>query len=180
MSMKSLIIVFSSREKGNSEHIAEFIQSNLRKNEEIFCFSSHRIAPCGNCRYECFLKDLRCPHCTDGEEVLLEKICRSDETIFVLPNYCDYPCANFFIFNERSNGFFQHHPERLDQYLKVPKKFIVISNSQSDHFRDAFTQHCCGDPEILFLSSKACETKTVGSELMNTKLARNLLEAFLQ
>lgn len=32
---------------------------------------------------------------------------------FSLPNYCNYPCANFFIFNERSQCYFQRQPKLL-------------------------------------------------------------------
>ena len=46
----------------------------------------------------------------------------SDLSYFIVPNYCDYPCANFFIFNERSQCFFQHHPE-----LRPLKEIIQLA-----------------------------------------------------
>lgn len=177
MIMKTKIVVFSSRKCGNCEHIAQYIKENLIHNCDIFYFSEHSIVPCGQCRYECF--DSFCPHANDGEVGLLENICRSDKTIFVLPNYCDYPCANFFIFNERSNGFFQGQAERLEQYLRVPKKFIVVSGSQSEHFMEAFWQHSDREPEILFLSAKACGTTSIGTVLMQSELAQNLVKEFI-
>lgn len=178
--MKAKIVVFSARKGGNCEHIAEYIRDYLRKSCEIFRFSEKCIVPCGDCRYECFAENGVCPHRTDGEVELLEGICRSDKTIFVVPNYCDFPCANFFIFNKRSNGFFQHHPERLEQYLNVPKKFIVVSNSKSSHFREAFVQHTDQEPEILFLSSRACDTVTTGNGLAQSETAQKMLYAFLK
>ena len=67
-----------------------------------------------------------------------------------LPNYCDYPCANFFAFNERIQRYFQDHPKRLDCYEGVPKKFIVISNTEKHNFRAVLQQHSAQEPEIHF------------------------------
>lgn len=178
MNMKQKIVVFSSRKNGNCEHIARFIQNDLRINGEIFYFSGKMIVPCGKCRYNCFQECGSCPHLADGEDKLLAEICAVEEAIFVLPNYCDFPCANFFIFNERSNSFFQHHPERLERYLQVPKKFIVVSNSQSDHFREAFAQHTDREPNILFVSSRACGTLTTGNGLMDSPVAQDQIRTF--
>lgn len=178
MCMNRTIVVFSSRKQGNCEHIAEYIKE-YENSWDIFYFSERSIVPCGVCSYECFT-GTHCPHLDDGEGELLAQICRSDEVIFVLPNYCDYPCANFFIFNERSNGYFQHHSELLQQYLAVPKKFIVVSNSQSSHFREAFQQHTDKEPEILFLSAKACGTVTTRNALMQSDSAVHLVQDFLK
>lgn len=178
--MNIKIVVFSSRKNGNCEKIARFISENIHINSNIFCFSEHHITPCGQCHYECFAKDGVCPHSTDGEVELLDGICHANQTIFVLPNYCDYPCANFFIFNERSNGYFQYHPERLDLYLNVPKKFIVVSGSGSEHFREAIWQHSATEPEILFVSAIKCGTASIENQLIHTEMAQNLIEDFLR
>ncbi len=85
---------------------------------------------------------------------LLEAICDADEAYLVVPNYCDHPCANFYIFNERSNCWFQNHPERLEQYLQVRKKFIVVSSGNQESFETAFRQHVEAAPEILYISAK--------------------------
>ena len=50
----------------------------------------------------------------------------SEMVYFELPNYCDYPCANYFIFNECSQCFFQRKPDLLEAYLTIPKRSIVI------------------------------------------------------
>ncbi len=62
----------------------------------------------------------------------MEAIVRSEITYFIVPNYCDYPCSNYYVFNERSQCYFQGKPALLDDYLKVPKRSIVVSNTNED------------------------------------------------
>lgn len=171
------IISFSARKQGNCEQIAEFVRKKLQ-NSTGFCFSEFQIHPCGNCNYDCFTNREGCPYISDREYALLDAICRSETSYFVVPNYCDYPCANFFIFNERSQCYFQGHSELLEQYLNVPKKFIVVSNSISENFRLAFAQHVCDEPEILFLSAKRHGKNSISGDLMALDEVRTELEIF--
>ena len=143
------IISFSSRKNGNCGKISELIGTKVA-NVQIFSFSDFQISPCGGCDYECFRSREACPHFGDMEYRLLDAVCRSERTNFVLPNYSDYPNAYLFIFNERCQCYFQGHPELLEQYLNVPKKFVVVSNSAGRNFQEAFTQHAADEPEILF------------------------------
>ncbi len=55
---------------------------------------------------------------------MLEAISDAAEMCFVVPNYSDHPCANFYIFNERSNCWFQNLPERLDQFDQAKLKLL--------------------------------------------------------
>lgn len=110
----------------------------------------------------------------------MDEICHSTIAFFVIPNYCDYPCANFFIFNERSQCYFQNHPEQLDQYLKVKKKFIIVSNSKAESFAKAFEQHTDQEPQILFLSARKHGHISTAGDLMNVDTAKAELEAFIQ
>lgn len=50
---------------------------------------------------------------------------------------------------------FNRNPELLGRYLSNPKKFLVVSNSNSEHFPEAFCQHTNVEPEVLFLSRNA-------------------------
>lgn len=109
----------------------------------------------------------------------MEAICQSETTCFIVPNYCDFPCANFFIFNERSQCYFQGRPEFLNQYLNVPKKFVVVSNSKSEVFPAAFVQHCAGEPEILYISPKKYQESSIFTDLVTFEEVRNELSAFL-
>ena len=122
------VVSFSSRAGGNCSQIGKLIRSSC-KDSQFFDFSSFTVHPCGECGYECFSEPEKCPWSADMENRLLDAIIRSDLVYFILPNYCDYPCANFFIFNERSQGFFQGRPDLLDAYEKVPKRAVVVSNT---------------------------------------------------
>ncbi len=110
---------------------------------------------------------------------MLDTVCRSDRAVFVVPNYCDFPCANFFIYNERSQCYFQGHPERLEAYLNVPKRFIVVSGSESGNFAEAFQQHTGLEPEILFLSAKKYGKQSIGKNLLTSGQAVADLTKFL-
>ena len=130
--MRVLVISFSARPHGNCDRISRMIQESCGYECTQFRFSQQQIHPCGRCSYECFEKEKACPYIEDPEYALLNDVCNHDLTYFVIPNYCDYPCANYFIFNERSQCYFQHKPELLDVFLNMRKKFIVISNTNAE------------------------------------------------
>lgn len=179
MDKNVLIISFSGRKNGNCDQISEFIRKGLG-DAEIFRFSESPVHPCGECACECFEDNRMCPHIDDGEYGLLERICLSDLVYFVVPNYCDYPCANFFIFNERSQVYFQGYRERLLEYEAIPKKFIVISNSDSPNFAAAFDYHCASEPEILYLSPKKYGKNSIAGDLLTAIEARAAINRFIE
>lgn len=172
------IVSFSGRKNGNCSRIAEIIQLTV-PNANILSFSDIHIQPCGGCEYECFRVRESCPYFSDPECDLLDTICKSEMVYFIVPNYCDHPNANFYIFNERSNCYFQGREDLLEQYLKVPKKFVVVSNSGSENFREAFTQHTNEEPDILFLSAKTFEKRSIDGDLMDCAAARAALKEYL-
>ena len=102
---------------------------------------------------------------------LLETITQSDVAYFILPNYCDYPCANYFIFNERSQCYFQGRPEMLDAYLRVPKRCIVLSNTNEENFIKALAYQTENSPDILFLSAKKYGKKRINGDLLTVEKA---------
>lgn len=108
----------------------------------------------------------------------MDAVTNATEAIFVVPNYCDYPNANFFAFNERSQCYFQGRPDLLDRYLAVPKKFIVVSNTGQANFREAFTQHTDQEPQILFLSAKQYEKVSIRGDLLPSEPVETALRAF--
>lgn len=171
------IVSFSGRKNGNCSCIAQRIQEIIL-NANILSFSDISIQPCGRCEYECFQSRENCPYFDDPECSILDAICHSDMVYFVVPNYCDHPCGNFYIFNERSNCFFQGREDLLERYLKVPKKFIVVSNSVCENFQETFTQHTNEEPDILFLSARALGKRSIDGDLLDTT-ARETLERFL-
>lgn len=172
------IVSFSSRKDGNCNKIACFIRKNIQ-NTVVYSFADFSVEPCGKCDYQCFANRQDCPFIDDMEYKLLEAICNSEMAYFILPNYCDYPNANYFIFNERSNCFFQGQNDLLEQYLNVPKKFIVVSNMESDHFREAFTQQVNGEPEILFLRAKYFGKRSIDGDLLPSDDVESIIRAFL-
>ena len=181
MKYNTVIVSFSARKNGNCEQIAEYIRTTaeMQTNVSIYKFSDFQISSCGYCEYECFHVEAVCPHIDDMEYELLEKICSSDYVYFVVPNYCDHPCANFYLFNERSLCYFQNRPERLEQYLSVQKKFIVVSGSEAASFITAFEQHTDGEPRILYLSAKNYGKQSIQGNIMEAPAAKADLAAFL-
>ncbi len=142
--MKKICVVsFSGRPGGNCGSIAMEIEKYWQGMGEVtvFDFSELEIAPCGRCDYECFEARESCPHFSDPEFMVCDTIANSDIAYFVVPNYCDYPPAGFFIFNERGQCCFQRHYELLEKYLSVRKKFIVVSNTGRENFTQAFRYH---------------------------------------
>ncbi len=110
---------------------------------------------------------------------LYDKICSSDSVLFIIPNYCDYPCSNFFVFNERSNCYFQQHPELLNRYLETDKKFIVISNTNTTHFEEILSQQVSEQPRILFLP-KAFGKNSIDGNILESPEAVDLVERFVK
>ncbi|MBE5905208.1 MAG: hypothetical protein E7277_00240 [Lachnospiraceae bacterium] len=177
--MKTTIISFSSRQNGNCAQIARRIQS-LVKEPVLFDFSELDIHPCGKCNYECFNEREKCPYMQDAEYGMLEAITQSAMVYFVLPNYCDYPCANYFIFNERSQCFFQGKPELLDLYEKVPKRSIVVSNTNETNFVTALSYQTADAPDVLFLSAKSYGKRSISGDLLSSEKAVADLTAFVK
>lgn len=175
-----VIVSFSSKNQGNCDQISDFIASVCTYPTRIYRFTNFIIHPCGGCRYECFANNRSCPYIDDMEYAILDQICASSMTYFVLPNYCDYPCANFFIFNEKSQCYFQNHEDRLETYLNVPKQFIVVSNTGKSNFVEAMRQHINGAPEILFLSAKQYGKMSIAGNILESKEAKADIRRFLK
>ena len=181
---KICVISFSGRSGGNCASIAREIENFwLGKGEvEVFDFSTFEVAPCGRCSCECFKKRESCPYFSDSEFDICDTITNSGLTYFVVPNYCDYPCANFFAFNERSQCYFQGRGDLLERYLAVRKKFVVVSNTGRENFTAAFRYHVSEDaePEVLFLSAKGFQRSSIRGDLMDSPEARAVLAEFIR
>ena len=177
--MKTCIISFSSRGNGNCAQIGKLIRS-LSEEAVLFQFSNFEIHACGKCGYECFADRSKCPYYSDMEYRLLDAVTNSDLTYFILPNYCDYPCANFFIFNERSQCFFQGRPNLLDAYEKVPKRAVVVSNTNEENFRHALAYQAYEEPDILFLPAKEYGKDSIQGDLLTNEKAVSDIIAFVQ
>ena len=181
--MKICIVSFSGRPGGNCGSIAALIRRQWqgRGEVELFDFSALRITPCGACGCECFQVRERCPYFGDPEFALCDAVTHSGRAYFIVPNYCDYPCANFFAFNERSQCYYQGHSQLLEQYLDVEKKFIVVSNTGRDNFTAAFRYHVQEgqEPDVLFLSARKFGKVSIKGDLMDSGEARAALLGFI-
>lgn len=182
--MKVCIINFSGRTNGNCQKISECILEELKPLHEVSFanMNSITLTPCGQCNYECFIKGNICPHYNDSLWSLYETISSSDLVYFVVPNYCDYPCANFFIFSERGQGFFTHTPSLLQRYTTMPKKFIVMSNTNTDNFTQVFRcqSEDMSEPDVLFLRAQDYKKRSLTGDLMDCPEAKSDLLRYVQ
>jgi len=179
--MEIAIINFSGRENGNCRAISQTVARFHGEDAVFYCgFCSLEVHPCGKCGYECFERRSACPYLDDGIFEMYERVTGCGLAYFIVPNYCDYPNANFFLFNERGQCFFQGHQELLDKYLAVPKKFIVVSNTGRDNFIQAFAYQISEGktPDILFLPAKSYKKVSVAGDLMTSPEAEQDVEGF--
>ena len=176
--MSVCIISFSSRKNGNCDKISEYV-SKLYPNAKRFNFSKFKLNACGDCKYQCFVRGDKCPHARDKEREILDAVTNSDLAIFIVPNYCDYPCSNYFVFNERSICYFSKNDDLLNKYLQVPKKFIVVSNAEQDHFKQVLRYQTAGEPDILFLAAYEYGKTSTDGDLVTSTEATDELRDFL-
>ena len=173
---KKVLISFSGRSGGNCARIAEFLSDQM-DSTQVFRFSDFQIEPCGNCDCEC-LKGGSCPK-HDMETALMDAVCGSDEAWFIVPNYCGFPCANLYIYNERSVGYFGGSRQRMEQYMAVPKRFVLIGNGSQEIFQRAFKQHTNEEPKILQLQSREFQVSSIAGNLIDQQEVQNRLIQFL-
>ena len=174
-----VVVNFSSRKDGNCYQISGVVKKHYKeKKVKIFNFYENTYISCGHCSYECFKKKCKV---SDGINEIFKAIVQSEETIFVVPNYCDYPNSNYFLFNERSCGFFNGNKDLMNRYLNIPKKFIVVSNSCNNNFKTAFSYHLANEenPNILYFNSKKFSQNPLDGKLMSNKEAEHLVYDFL-
>ena len=179
--MKACIVSFSGRENGNCSRIAQEA-ARILKGEDVALFdlAKERLHPCGRCCCECFADRLACPHIDDVEYALLDALTNCDRAYLIVPNYCDYPGALYFAFNERSLCYFSGHEELLEKYAQVRKRFIVVSGGERTRFVEIFHQQT-GDeaPEVLILNAREYGRQSIAGDLMEHEDARAAVKAFV-
>ena len=174
------ILSFSGRPDGNSIRVANVVAEAIGKeNTQIIDFSEVNVEPCNHCHCDCFLPEGKCP-ATDDVVDIYQKIMDSEQVFFILANYCGYPNAKYFAFNERSSSYFLRNRELLAKYLAVPKKFIVISNSNQEKFTELMQYQVSNGttPEMLFLSSGKFKVSSFAGNLMDVSEAWSLVTTF--
>jgi len=184
--LKICVINFSGRKNGNCHDIAKVIEQSFLAEHEVTLFEmcDLNITPCGKCEYECMIKDkdAPCPHMNDDIVSIYSALGSSDWIFYIVPNYSDYPNANFFIFNERKQVFCSYKPELLEQYMKARKKFVVVSNTEKENFKHAFEYHVPknSDINILFLAASSFHKISVMGGLMESKEAKQMVVDFIK
>lgn len=178
MSNRITILSFSSRRNGNCANIAKYISNRyVRTNVRHWTVDAALFAPCGSCDCECLKPGMTCPQVSPEQKRVMDAICDSDLVYFVVPNYCGYPCANYFAFNERSVGYFGMDRGKMERYMKVRKRFIIVSNTEG--FEEAMHQQTTDEPEILYMKSRKYHKQSVAGDLLDSEAARADLDAFL-
>ena len=177
---KSIVILsFSGRNGGNCEQISEFIEHfYIRTNVHSFKIDNISASSCGGCNYECLRQDMECPRLTESLRRIMDSVMEADLVYYIVPNYCGYPCANYFAFNERSVGYFNQDRNLMDKYMAVKKRFIIISNTESN-FAEAMRQQTNDQPDILYLKSRKYQKQSIAGDLMTSEAAKADLQAFL-
>lgn len=162
---------------GNCANISKFISNYYSSNISAFEINGDVIQPCGNCNYECLRPGMQCPNTIEAYESIMDTVCNSDLVFFIVPNYCGYPCANYFAFNERSVGYFNMDREKMKKYMDVPKRFIIVSNTEG--FEETMRQQTNGEPEILYLKTRKYGRQSITGDILESQGARNELLEFL-
>ena len=172
------ILNFSDRNNGNCANICSFIE-NYHANTNICVFYvSKYFEPCGNCDYECLKQEEVCPNLTDLQRELFACVANSDISYYVVPNFCGFPCASYFAFNERSVGYFNMDREVMRRYMSSNKKFILVSNTESSVFASAMAQQA-KEPDILYLKTGRYGKHSIAGDMLNSDSARDDLLQFL-
>lgn len=172
------IIVFSPRRSGNCGNIARYISNYHEDKVNVFQADREMLAPCGNCAYECLTPGKTCPQLDEGFRAMMDLLCDSKMVYFVVPNFCGYPCANYFAFNERTVGYFDMDREKMKRYMQIPKKFIVVSNTEG--FETAMQQQTSDEPRILYLKSGKYGKRSTAGDILDSVEAVADLKRFLE
>lgn len=98
---KITLLRFSHRQAGNCAAITAHIRASLPASVvSEFIMDGETCKPCQGCDYQCLRGEGECPHQNGVYFDALNAIMSSDLVYFVLPNYCGFPCASYFAFNE--------------------------------------------------------------------------------
>ena len=176
-----VLIRFSSRLTGNCSAISSYIAQYYTADYVTeYVIDSQILQPCNNCNYECLQPGNRCPNLSDKQVEIMDNICNADLVYFIVPNYCGYPSANYFAFNERAVGYYNMDRALMQKYRSIPKRFIIVSNTEGQNFVNAMSQQIAAEPEILYLKTGKYQKRSTAGDMMDSEDARKDLMAFLE
>jgi len=179
--MNNLITIlnFSARANGNCAAISRFVEDYYKYAITRTYTVNNIIAPCRNCNYSCLKVGEQCPEITKEYKELMETLMQSQLIFFIVPNFCGFPCSNYFTFNERTVGYFNKSKERMESYMNIPKRFIIISNTESEVFTEAMAQQTFCKPDILYLKTSRYRKRSIDGDLLDSTEAKDELDKFL-
>lgn len=180
MSNNIVLIRFSSRDLGNCVGIAQYL-TNYHSNDFVqnFKIDNSVVVPCGGCDYECLKPDVKCHSITESHMQIMDAICQADLVYFIIPNYCGFPPASCYAFNERSVGYFNKNRALMGKYRNIPKKFIIVSNTEGLNFENLIQSQVTGDPELIYLKTSKYKKISTAGDLMDSDEVKADLKAFL-
>lgn len=111
---------------------------------------------------------------------MFDAICVAETVFFIVPNYCGFPCANYFAFNERSVGYFNKDRSLMGKYMSVQKRFIIVSNTQGQNFEAAMMQQVNSEPDILYMKTGKYRKKSIDGDMLDSEEAKADLRGFLE
>lgn len=156
MSKSIVLIRFSSRNLGNCKAITDQIMDYYQTEIVVdFTADGNTVAPCSNCDYECLAPGKTCPNLDSAQK------------------------TNYFAFNERTVGYFNGDRELMKKYMSVPKRFIIVSNTEGASFANAMKQQVSGEPEMLYLKTGKYKKRSTAGDMMDSEEACADLKAFL-
>ena len=150
----------------------------MRTNVLCFVIDNESFPTCGGCDYECLKQELCCPVLPEDQRKIMDSVTEADLVYYIVPNYCGYPCANYFSFNERSIGYFNKDRNLMEKNMAVKKRFIIISNTENN-FAEAMRQQIYDQPDILYLKTRKYLKQSIAGDLMTSEAAKADLRAFL-
>ena len=178
--MKIAILNFSGRTNGNCSAVSQYISDKFAAHHVSSYDVKNDSNPCGNCNYECLNPSKVCPNVSAFQMEVMDAVTNSDTAYFIIPNYCGMPCANYYAFSERSVGYFNLDRNKMKAYMSVKKKFVVISNTETDQFVNALRQQVNEDPDILYLKTRKYGKQSITGDILESEAARADLDAWLK
>ena len=180
MSKNIVLIRFSSRNNGNCVAITKYIQNYYAaENVSSYIMDANTVQACSNCDYECLTPDKSCPNISRLQSVAMDAICNADVVYYMIPNYCGYPCANYYAYNEKSVGYFNGDRALMRKYTEVPKRFIIISNTEGANFENLINQQGRGLSDIIYLKTSQYGKRSTAGDIMESDAAQSDVGAFL-
>ena len=180
MSKNIVLIRFSSRDLGNCTGIAQYLTDYHSTDfVQSFKIDNNIVVPCGGCDYECLKPGAKCLSVTESHTQIMDAVCQADLVYFIIPNYCGFPPASCYAFNERSVGYFNKNRELMGKYRNVPKKFIIVSNTEGQNFESLIQSQVTGNPELIYLKTSKYKKISTAGDLMESDEAKADLMVFL-